>query len=108
MYHELTKKQKRKRLRKRLLGLVIIVVLAVGIFVVADQVDRQLREQGEVAVRNAILDGAKQCCAIEGAYPTSVSYLEENYGLVINHADYTVTYEVFAENVMPSVVVLAK
>ena len=67
-----------------------------------------LREQGELSVRNAILNSAKQCSAIEGAYPSSLAYLEENYGLVVNRSDYAITYEVFADNVMPNVVVLAK
>ena len=43
-----------------------------------------------------------------GAYPSSLAYLEENYGLVVNRSDYAITYEVFADNVMPNVVVLAK
>lgn len=36
------------------------------------------------------------------------SYLEEHYGLVINHRDYIVAYEVFAENQPPVVQVLVR
>ncbi|MFR3092748.1 MAG: hypothetical protein ACLTMP_14330 [Eggerthella lenta] len=92
----------------RLAALALVLALAVGGWFAAGAVGQNLREQGAVSVRNAILNSAKQCCAIEGAYPSSLAYLEENYGLVVNRSDYAITYEVFADNVMPNVVVLAK
>lgn len=108
MYHELTKQQIRKRTRRRL-GVAFTLVLAIAlVWASSIAIGASLREQGELSVRNAILTSAKQCCAIEGAYPPSLAYLEENYGLVVNRADYAITYEVFADNVMPNVVVLAK
>ena len=63
------------------------------------------KTQGAVALRDSILASAKQCCAIEGSYPSSLEHLEESYGLTINHDDYVITYECFANNIMPSVVV---
>ena len=105
MYHELTKQEIRRRTRKRMAGLLAIVLVVV---LSSNAIGASLREQGELSVRNAILNSAKQCCAIEGAYPSSLAYLEENYGLVVNRSDYAITYEVFADNVMPNVVVLAK
>ncbi|WP_302391073.1 hypothetical protein [Eggerthella sinensis] len=108
MYHELTKQEIRKRTYKRMAGLFAIVLAVALILLASNAIGASLREQGELSVRNAILSSAKQCCAIEGAYPSSLAYLEENYGLVVNRADYAITYEVFADNVMPNVVVLAK
>ena len=108
MYHELTREQIRKRSAKRMAGLVAFALVIALAWFASDAVGASLREQGELSMRNAILNSAKQCCAIEGAYPSSLSYLEENYGLVINRSDYAITYEVFADNVMPNVVVLAK
>lgn len=108
MYHELTKDQVRKRTRKRMAGLAAFVLVVALILGASNAAGAVLREQGELSVRNAILDSAKQCCAVEGGYPASLAYLEENYGLVVNRDDYTITYEVFADNVMPNVVVLAK
>ena len=67
-----------------------------------------LRRASSVALFPSSGCDAEQCCAIEGAYPSSLAYLEENYGLVVNRSDYAITYEVFADNVMPNVVVLAK
>ena len=44
-----------------------------------------------------------QCYAIEGRYPPSVEYLEENYGVQINRKKYNVFYDGFASNVMPEI-----
>lgn len=108
MYHELTNQEVKQRTRKRMAGLVALVLAIALVWTSSMAIGASLREQGELSVRNAILNSAKQCCAIEGAYPPSLAYLEENYGLVVNRADYAITYEVFADNVMPNVVVLAK
>ena len=44
----------------------------------------------------------------KGAFPASLSYLQEHYGLVVNERDYLITYECYADNVAPSVVVVPK
>lgn len=67
-----------------------------------------LREQGAASVRDAVLRAAAQCCAVEGSYPHTLGYLEEHYGLTVNHEDYAITYEAYASNVTPSVRVVAR
>ena len=47
-----------------------------------------------------------QCYAIEGRYPPSVEYLEENYGIQIDHDKYNVFYDGFASNIMPEITVI--
>ncbi|MBQ5667230.1 MAG: hypothetical protein IIV40_03545 [Oscillospiraceae bacterium] len=44
----------------------------------------------------------------EGIYPPSWNYLEEHYGVQIDHSRYVVSYTVFAENLMPDITVLEK
>lgn len=108
MYHELSKQEKKTRRKRRLFALLLALLLVVVCWYTYDIVTDNLRAQGELSMRNSVLNSAKQCFAIEGAYPSSVYYLEQNYGLVINHSNYLVTYEVFAENVLPSVVVISR
>lgn len=108
MYHELTKQEIRRRTRKRMAGLLAIVLVVVLVWLSSNAIGASLREQGELSVRNAILNSAKQCCAIEGSYPSSLEHLEQGYGLRVNRDDYVITYEVFAENIMPSVVVVPR
>lgn len=64
--------------------------------------------ENAVVLEDAIHRAMVQCYAIEGIYPPSVEYLEENYGIVIDREQYAVFYDGFASNVMPqiSVVVL--
>ena len=49
-----------------------------------------------------------QCYVVEGAYPVSLEYLEENYGLQINEQMFYVSYEIFATNVPPAVKVIRR
>ena len=48
------------------------------------------------------------CYAIEGAYPDSLSYLEEHYGLQIDHSRYVVDYEPFGDNIWPTVQIVRR
>ena len=63
---------------------------------------------GLAAAQSALHRSVMQCYAIEGSYPASISHLEDVYGLAINRNDYTVNYEWFADNVPPTVTVVAR
>ena len=67
-----------------------------------------IRETGRAAVREAVLRSAVECYTLEGAYPESLEYLEKHYGLTVNKKEYIVTYEVFADNQLPTVQVLVR
>lgn len=99
---------KRRRRLNVAVGIIalILVVGLVAFGVVA--MEESTRQQGAASIRETILSSALQCCAIEGAYPQSLQYLVDNYGLAINEDDYSITYEAFASNVMPSVVVVPR
>ena len=94
-------------------GRVIAAALAVAIAAVVAwfawaAISADLREQGAESMRQVILDAAVQCAAIEGSYPATLSYLENHYGVTVNHDDYIITYEAFASNVMPTVTVVPR
>lgn len=105
MFHEITDQELQTRKRRRIIVAVVVVALVAAIGGGLFLVRRAQREQGAAALHDSILNSAKQCCAIEGSYPKSLKHLEEDYGLTINHNDYIVSYEYFAGNIMPSVVV---
>ena len=69
---------------------------------------RDLKDEGAAALKSAVTQIALQCYVVEGFYPPSLSYLEENYGLRVNREDYYVVYEIFASNVPPNVQVLKR
>ena len=62
-------------------------------------------ERGAETLRDAIRRASVQCYAIEGRYPPSVEYLEENYGIKIDRNRYDVFYSGFASNFMPDITV---
>lgn len=75
-------------------------------FSVFAHIEKDLNENGARSLKETVLQSALQCYAVEGSYPPSLRYLEENYGLQINHKRYFVTYEIFASNILPQVTVL--
>ena len=48
------------------------------------------------------------CYAVEGRYPSSLAYLQENYGVDVDEGRYAVFFSSFADNVLPSVRVVAR
>ncbi|MBR3228007.1 MAG: hypothetical protein IKF68_05635 [Erysipelotrichaceae bacterium] len=70
--------------------------------------DEGLQDRISSSIKDTIMRRALQCYVTEGSYPESLAYLEENYGLMINHRDYRVTYEIFADNLPPEVRVVYK
>ena len=100
MIHGKTAQMKRRR-RWRVALALVACVLAGALWFAWDSANMQAEAQ-------SALSAAMQCAAVEGAYPASLKYLEEHYGLIVNHSDYAVTYEAFASNVPPSVVVVPR
>lgn len=94
---------------RNVLLVAIALIVAVALFTCAWSFagisSVQSEEQGALSIRQMVLSTSMQCFAIEGAYPPSLSYLQENYGLVVNTDDYVITYESFASNILPSVTV---
>ncbi len=64
------------------------------------------REEGKRQLEEALRLSAVACYAAEGIYPPDIAYLEDHYGLQINHERYAVFYEIFAENIMPDITVV--
>lgn len=60
------------------------------------------------AVKSTIENGITMCYAIEGAYPESIDYLAENYGLNYDKDRYIVRYDRFADNIRPTVSVIER
>lgn len=108
MFHEITDKELAKKRKVRIIIICCIVAVLIAAWVAVGAIQQNAKEQGALALRESIVGAAKQCCAIEGSYPSSLEYLEDNYGITINHNDYVVSYESFADNVMPTVVVTVR
>jgi hypothetical protein len=104
MYHE---KKRNWRPFALLLAAAAVVALLCAPALVRNW-SGDLERQSDSAVRAAVLRSAAQCYSVEGAYPQSLDYLEDHYGLVINHKKYIVSYEPYSSNLMPEIRILRR
>ena len=65
-------------------------------------------QESITSIKEAVQRRALQCYVIEGAYPENLAYLEENYGLTVNHEEYLIVYNAYAENLPPEILVKYK
>lgn len=95
--------KKRRRWPYAVAAAVFFLIAALVIHRTVAVSSQDLQEESAVALKAAIQKNALQCYVVEGVYPASLDYLEENYGLQINKDDFYVTYDVFASNLPPYV-----
>lgn len=84
----------------------LIIALIGGMWGAVTYLDNTEHEEQTEMVYNAVKKAALTCYAVEGAYPSRVDYLEENYGLSYDHELYLVSYNAFASNLFPDVRVI--
>ncbi|HOA20566.1 MAG TPA: hypothetical protein PK516_09410 [Sedimentibacter sp.] len=85
-----------------------IIILIAYMYIAVDSAQRKSDEESYKILSDAIIRSAVQCYAIEGFYPPDIEYLENNYGLLVDHNKYFVSYSVFASNIIPEVQVFLK
>ena len=91
----------------KLISLPVIVFALVLIFSsVTGEFSKDKAKQDKENLERTLNRAAVACYAIEGAYPPSVEYLTENYRVKVDTKKYTVKYELYASNLMPSITVL--
>ncbi|MDO5291216.1 MAG: hypothetical protein Q4F05_00570 [bacterium] len=84
--------------------LFVIMILLKG-FTYFESINQvQSKELLEQSVRRATVE----CYAVEGAYPITLEYLEENYGISYDKNKYEVEYGCWSSNQMPTIIVNEK
>ena len=86
----------------------IALILVCGVLFSVTRTDEADRQAQADSIREAVRERALQCFIIENAYPESLAYLEENYGLTVNKKDFQIIYTPFAENLPPDIRVIYK
>lgn len=100
------KKPKAGALRFVIPALLLAALLIIAVLGLSP--GRELKENGAAAIKSAVEKRARECYVVEGVYPPDLKYLEDNYGLSINHREYYVVYDIYASNVPPEIKVVAK
>lgn len=97
--------RRRKRLRVAALSLAVLAVL-LGFVLFSGWVGSTNEAEQAELVRAAVEQALVSCYAAEGRYPQNFAYLEEHYGVFIDHTRYMVSYDIFADNIRPRVRVI--
>ena len=84
----------------------LLLIICAGVFVWADRAAKESMADQTESISDTIYERALQCYVIEGAYPESLDYLIENYGLAVNTEDYRIIYRAYAENMPPDIRVI--
>lgn len=99
----------RNSARKLIICLIAAAIIVIaGVFVWAEHAASQSMAEQTDSIKETIYERALQCYVIEGAYPESLDYLVENYGLSVNTDEYKIIYRPYAENQPPDVRVIYK
>ena len=85
-----------------LFTVVIILIIAYGL----QQTALSSKSEGLKILEDSVRRAVAKCYAVEGSYPQSVAYLEENYGIHIDRTKYVVHYSIIGSNLMPDIVVI--
>lgn len=94
---------KKHHIWRQAAALLLFVLIAAGVWFSAAQMSQQ-ESSGQIErLQSAVRRAAVSCYAVEGCYPPDVAYLEEHYGVQIDHEHYSVWYECIGSNIMPTV-----
>lgn len=100
---KMTKRQKGGRLM--LFSVILFILAAVWLIISAKNADSAAEKSRSESLYRTVSHSAALCYSIEGEYPPDLEYLEENYGVKINHDRYIVHYEYFGANIRPTITI---
>lgn len=102
----------KKNAGRGFMGLLVSVLVFVSMLVILLIATRGVAggndEEGIRATRVAVQRAAVLCYATEGFYPPTLTYIEENYLIKIDHSRFLVNYNVQGSNLMPNVQVFLR
>lgn len=87
--------------------LLLALILIVFILFSDSFRDSNLKQEKDI-LQKALDRNITQCYALEGSYPSSLTYLEENYGLIYNKEHFFIDYQYIGGNLRPDVTILER
>ena len=93
---------------KTCLPLVLIAVILIAGITSIGNLSKGSRNEERQHLEDALRRAALSCYAAKGYYPPDLEYITSKYGIQIDKENFAVFYEVFAENIMPSINVVEK
>ena len=93
-------------LRAAILPVLFTAVIMTMIVFGLQQTSDASSAEGLRILEDSIRRAAVMSYAIEGRFPESIEYIEQNFGIHIDRTRYVVHYRVFASNVLPEIAVI--
>lgn len=84
--------------------LAVLVLFIQGLSSLSDSTRKRQKE----SLENAIFRSMTYCYTVEGAYPESLDYLKDNYGLSYDEDTFFVDYRVIGSNILPDITIIEK
>jgi len=99
--------QKKRGVHRALyISLAVFVLAIVFTVTMVGQMSRRVDVEQTARLREVLRRAAISCYSVEGRYPPSLEYLEEHYGVVIDHSKFAVDFDVISRNAMPIIEVI--
>lgn len=97
-----------KSIISRIFPMLLLVVVLVVFVISAEQVGNQQNAQETKILEEALNKSITECYALEGAYPSSLAYLKDHYGLTYDSESYFIDYQYVAGNLRPIVTIIER
>lgn len=97
-----------RRIPKPLLSVCIFVLILFFFFQAVSDLSGSTQRRQRESLENAIMRNIAFCYSVEGAYPESLDYLKENYGLIYDENLFFVDYQTRGANILPEVTILER
>lgn len=100
-----------KKEKKNIMVFLPVFLLAVALLVFVlstNSISTTNTNQEYEILDKALTRSITQCYALEGTYPPSLKYLEENYGLIYNKDHFFVDYQYIGSNLRPDVTIIGR
>lgn len=100
---------KRKKIQiGHYLPFLVLLVVLVGFALWTDSLEGTNRSQERQIMERAMNRSITQCYALEGSYPSSLSYLQDNYGFTYNEEHFFIDYHYIGGNLRPDVTIIER
>jgi len=93
-------------LRAAILPIIFTVVIMLMVVYGLQQTSESSSAEGLRILEDSLRRAVVMNYAIEGRYPESIEYIEQNFGIHIDRTRYAVHYRVFASNILPEITVV--
>ena len=101
--------EKRSSYTRGLIVSILIFSLIFGVFLFSlEQFSKETVARQRESLEAALHQSVVYCYTLEGAYPVSLEYIKEHYGLTYNENLFFVDYRLQGANILPDITIIQK